>query len=403
MLRKRRPQASSKDVAVHIVDRKKERNLHHGKVRNEIQQHLRDELFYLVDCRRMFPRVLFCPKLFEKSPCLFTKSAIYFVILSFSCIFAKEMRNGSYHTAIQALLEHDDVLSASDFMSACPGVPAQTVYSKIRSLVGSGKLSPVGKGKYICIHKPAYQPMITSWMRSVNDILIEKCPGISHCLAQRSGNLFVYAAKTDLPRLHISLMEASCKVIWEKDWKRFPTDLEGFIVLCKLVSDSPVLREGGVSVPSIEKELVDRICDGRHTPDLLSFQKTLEVYPVNVNRLNRYAARRGATDKVSAMMKNLDRERMVLMSQLQRCLASIPVTKAWVFGSYARGEETAESDLDLLVDYDKTARLSLLDIVRMKLDLEKALGKEVDLIENGYLKPFAVPSVERDKYLVYER
>ncbi|MBP5316976.1 MAG: nucleotidyltransferase domain-containing protein [Bacteroidales bacterium] len=92
-----------------------------------------------------------------------------------------------------------------------------------------------------------------------------------------------------------------------------------------------------------------------------------------------------------------------MFSSLQRYLSGIPVLRAWVFGSFARGEETPESDLDLLVDYDWSSSLSLLDIVRFKLDLEKRLGREVDLVENGYLKPFAQPSAEREKYLVYEK
>ena len=33
-----------------------------------------------------------------------------------------------------------------------------------------------------------------------------------------------------------------------------------------------------------------------------------------------------------------------------------PVLKAWLFGSFARGEETEDSDLDILVEYDKNAR-----------------------------------------------
>ena len=37
-----------------------------------------------------------------------------------------------------------------------------------------------------------------------------------------------------------------------------------------------------------------------------------------------------------------------------------PVLKAWLFGSFARGEETEDSDLDILVEYDKNARISLL-------------------------------------------
>ena len=148
---------------------------------------------------------------------------------------------------------------------------------------------------------------------------------------------------------------------------------------------------------------MDRICDRRRKPDFLAIQKLMEVYPVNKNRLNRFAARRGVDKQVSAVLDGLDRNRIRMIDRVQRKLASLPVTKAWVFGSFARGEETPESDLDLLVDYDKTAGISLLDVVRYKLDLENAIGRDVDLIENGSLKPFAVPSAEREKYLVYER
>lgn len=84
-------------------------------------------------------------------------------------------------------------------------------------------------------------------------------------------------------------------------------------------------------------------------------------------------------------------------------LKTQPVIRAWVFGSYSRGEETPESDIDILVDYDKTTKLSLLKICGMMIDLEDILGKKVDLVENGKLKDFAVASADRDKILIYER
>ena len=37
------------------------------------------------------------------------------------------------------------------------------------------------------------------------------------------------------------------------------------------------------------------------------------------------------------------------------------------------------------------------------VDLSERLGREVDLVENGSLMPFAVDNVNRDKYLIYER
>lgn len=51
-----------------------------------------------------------------------------------------------------------------------------------------------------------------------------------------------------------------------------------------------------------------------------------------------------------------------------------PVMKAWLFGSFARGEETPDSDIDILVEYDENARISLLTISHMMGDLEKSTG-----------------------------
>ena len=80
-----------------------------------------------------------------------------------------------------------------------------------------------------------------------------------------------------------------------------------------------------------------------------------------------------------------------------------PVVKAWLFGSYARGEQTKDSDVDLLVVYDKNSRVTLFTISHMMGDLEKRLKRKVDLVEDGCLMPFAVNSVNRDRILIYER
>lgn len=92
-----------------------------------------------------------------------------------------------------------------------------------------------------------------------------------------------------------------------------------------------------------------------------------------------------------------------LISTLQNELKKQPISKAWLFGSYACGEERFESDVDLLVRYDKEARISLFTIVEISLALSDAIHKDVDLIEDGRLLPFARESAERDKILIYER
>ena len=80
-----------------------------------------------------------------------------------------------------------------------------------------------------------------------------------------------------------------------------------------------------------------------------------------------------------------------------------PVLKAWLFGSYARGEQTPLSDVDLLVKYDDNARISLLKHCSIMNDLEELLDRKVDLVEEGELLPFAVERANHDKKLIYER
>lgn len=84
-------------------------------------------------------------------------------------------------------------------------------------------------------------------------------------------------------------------------------------------------------------------------------------------------------------------------------LKTQPVLKAWLFGSYSRGEQKPWSDVDILVQYDRQMPIGLLKIARMKVDLEDLLNCEVDLVEEGTLRPWAVESVNLNKKLIYER
>lgn len=92
-----------------------------------------------------------------------------------------------------------------------------------------------------------------------------------------------------------------------------------------------------------------------------------------------------------------------IVQLIAKYFATQPVTKAWLFGSYSRGEQREDSDIDILVSYDKNARISLMTISRIACGLEDVLGKKVDLVEDGHLKPFAEESVNNDKKLIYER
>ena len=80
-----------------------------------------------------------------------------------------------------------------------------------------------------------------------------------------------------------------------------------------------------------------------------------------------------------------------------------PVLKAWLFGSFARGEETPDSDVDILVEFDHSTPIGLFAYARMWRELKDKLGREVDLVENGTMRPLIEEEVNNDKQLIYER
>jgi len=79
-----------------------------------------------------------------------------------------------------------------------------------------------------------------------------------------------------------------------------------------------------------------------------------------------------------------------------------PIDKAWVFGSFSRGEEKPDSDVDIMITFVPGAKMGL-SFFGMIIELEQRLNRPVDLVVQGDLLPFAVDSAEHDKVLVYER
>lgn len=88
---------------------------------------------------------------------------------------------------------------------------------------------------------------------------------------------------------------------------------------------------------------------------------------------------------------------------LKEYFESKPIIKAWIFGSYARGEQTPDSDIDILVDFDTDKYPGLLSHAGMIIDIEELLGKKIDLVPNECLYPALRPYVDNDKILIYER
>ena len=79
-----------------------------------------------------------------------------------------------------------------------------------------------------------------------------------------------------------------------------------------------------------------------------------------------------------------------------------PVLKAYLFGSHVRGEADDRSDIDILVDLDYSQKIGL-QFVQMKIDLEKLLNTNVDLVSSNGLSKYIRPFIDSEKQLIYAR
>ncbi len=77
------------------------------------------------------------------------------------------------------------------------------------------------------------------------------------------------------------------------------------------------------------------------------------------------------------------------------------VVKAALFGSYARNQSRARSDIDLLIKFK--SQKTLLDLAKLKIDLEKITKKEIDLVTYDAINPLLRQSILQDEQILYDQ
>lgn len=88
-----------------------------------------------------------------------------------------------------------------------------------------------------------------------------------------------------------------------------------------------------------------------------------------------------------------------ILKKITQVLKKHHIKKAGLFGSYAKGSYSKSSDIDILVELDK--RLSLLDFIRIKLELEDVLQKKIDLVEYSSIKPLLKDKIINEEIRIY--
>lgn len=77
------------------------------------------------------------------------------------------------------------------------------------------------------------------------------------------------------------------------------------------------------------------------------------------------------------------------------------IRKIAVFGSYAKGEENANSDIDIIVDMTK--QFGIFKFIGLKQSLEEKIGKSIDLVESQCLEPLIKDSILAEAFTIYEQ
>ncbi len=91
-----------------------------------------------------------------------------------------------------------------------------------------------------------------------------------------------------------------------------------------------------------------------------------------------------------------------ISTAVSRVLTQYDVSEAYLFGSFARGEQTPDSDIDLRLACGNTMTFGTL--YELSHELEKELGRKVDIVTNPleHMRPAFRKSIEQDEVRIYE-
>ena len=92
-------------------------------------------------------------------------------------------------------------------------------------------------------------------------------------------------------------------------------------------------------------------------------------------------------------MTSLTTIKDTLKKHKQRLTEKYGVSLMAIFGSYVRGQQRADSDVDILVDFQRPVGIEFIDLAN---ELESLLKEKVDLVSKNGLKPQYLKQIEQD-------
>ena|SRR3989344_3801134 len=86
------------------------------------------------------------------------------------------------------------------------------------------------------------------------------------------------------------------------------------------------------------------------------------------------------------MKKGINKKTNQIKRKILPTLRKHDVVRAGIFGSFVRGEDISQSDLDILVEFSKS--ISLFDLIGLQMELEKKIHKKVDVVPYNSIDPY---------------
>ena len=92
-------------------------------------------------------------------------------------------------------------------------------------------------------------------------------------------------------------------------------------------------------------------------------------------------------------MKKIIEIKKILLDHKKELKQKYGVKEIGIFGSYIKERQTESSDIDILVEFEDDAKLSLIDVAKLEFELSDLLGVKVDLLEKKNIKPYIKDSI----------
>lgn len=86
-------------------------------------------------------------------------------------------------------------------------------------------------------------------------------------------------------------------------------------------------------------------------------------------------------------MKSLDEIKRILEENKQKIVCTYKIKEIGIFGSYVKNTMKETSDIDILIEFEKDAKVTLIDLLKLENYLTELFGVKVDLVVKEALKP----------------